>query len=252
MSTPFFYLPPDAWGSAVFLDGQEAKHMSQVLRLAPGHTVGLLDGRGRTGVFCVRALEKKGVRLEMQSETFAPEPKARAVVALAFSKAVRRGFFLEKAVELGAHGIWLWQGDHSQGRLSPDAAFSCQGQLIAGAKQCRNPWLPEVRVFSGGVSELIAHCSTADHRILPWEHQSDIPLLTPDMAGQNGLTVYVIGPEGGFSQRELSALGAANFCVVSLGARILRCETADTLCLGLHWWSSQLPGKPDARPEARP
>ena len=41
-------------------------------------------------------------------------------------------------------------------------------------------------------------------------------------------------------QEELDSLRAAQFTFVSLGARVLRCETAATLCLGLHWWASHL------------
>ena len=109
----------------------------------------------------------------------APAPESRAVMALAFSKAVRRGFFMEKAVELGAHAIWLWQGDHSQGKLPADAAEACRGQLIAGAKQCGNPWLPQVEALTGGVDELVRRAATADRRILPWEMQDTVSMLTP-------------------------------------------------------------------------
>ena len=147
---------------------------------------------------------------------------------------------LQKAVELGAHAIWLWQGDHSQGKLPADAAEACRGQLIAGAKQCGNPWLPQVEALTGGVDELVRRAATADRRILPWEMQDTVSMLTPQLAGRPGTTVYVIGPEGGFSQRELDSLRAAQFTFVSLGARVLRCETAATLCLGLHWWASHL------------
>ena len=243
MSGPFFYLPPEAWGWEVSLAGQEAKHLGQVLRLAPGDEVGLLDGQGRTGRFAVRAVSKKSARLECLSESFTPRPASLAVMALAFSKAVRRGFFMEKAAELGAHAVWLWQGDHSQGKLPAGARDSCQGQMIAGAKQSGNPWLPEARALTGGVDELVELSRVADQRILPWEMQENVPMLTPDMAGRTGVTVYIIGPEGGFSARELDALRAAGFTAVSLGARILHCETAATLCLGIHWWASQLPGR---------
>ena len=143
MSGPFFYLPPEAWGREVSLEGQEAKHLGQVLRLVPGDEVSLLDGQGRTGRFAVRAVSKKSAHLECLRESFTPRPASLAVMALAFSKAVRRGFFMEKAVELGAHAVWLWQGDHSQGKLPAGARDSCQGQMIAGAKQSGNPWLPE-------------------------------------------------------------------------------------------------------------
>ena len=246
MSVPFFYLAPDLGGPTANLEGQEARHLGQVLRAEPGTEVGLLDGRGRSGIFVVRKVGKKNVQLERVSETVTPAPQAQAVVALAYSKAVRRGFFMEKAVELGAHGVWLWQGDHSQGKLSATAEEACLGQMIAGAKQSGNPWLPEVRALSGGVDQLIHLSHAADHRILPWELQDGVHMLTPEMAGQPGLTVYVVGPEGGFSQRELAALNNAKFTPVSLGARVLRCETAATLCLGIHWWASQLAGKADA------
>ena len=246
MSVPFFYLAPEFWGPTANLEGQEARHLGQVLRAEPGTEVGLLDGRGRSRIFVVRKVGKKNVQLERVSETLTPAPLSRAVVALAYSKAVRRGFFMEKAVELGAHGVWLWQGDHSQGKLSATAEEACIGQMIAGAKQSGNPWLPEVRALSGGVDQLIHLSHAADHRILPWELQDGVHMLTPEMAGQPGLTVYVVGPEGGFSQRELAALNNAKFTPVSLGARVLRCETAATLCLGIHWWASQLAGKADA------
>ncbi|MDD4702288.1 MAG: 16S rRNA (uracil(1498)-N(3))-methyltransferase [Desulfovibrio sp.] len=241
MSLALFYLPPDEWGHEVRLDGQEARHLNQVLRIGPGSEVGLLDGQGRLGRFVVRKAGKKHVDLERLDEKFLPQPEARAVIALAFSKAVRRGFFMEKAVELGASGIWLWQGDHSQGGLSASAHEACLGQLVAGAKQCGNPWLPEMKILKGGVEDIVSHAANADYRILPWEAQDNVPMLSQGTAGQPGLTVYVIGPEGGFSSRELDILKLSGFSAVSLGARVLRCETAATLCLGIHWWASQLP-----------
>lgn len=244
MSEHRFYLAPEGWpegpGGEALLEGGEAVHLAQALRLGTGAEVTLLDGRGRSGLFAVAECGKKKVRLVCRSLDIAPEPAARAIIALAFSKAVRRGFFMEKAVELGASGVWLWQGDHSQGRLPADARESWQKQMIAGAKQCGNPWLPDIRVLSGGIGEVIAASEGFTLRILPWELQDGSAMLTPDMAGQPGTTLYVIGPEGGFSPRELDALRAAAFRTVSLGRRILRCETAATLCLGIHWWASHL------------
>lgn len=231
MSLHRFYLPPDQWAHDLWLEGQEARHLVQVLRLAPGEEVLLLDGRGRSGRFAIAETGKKKARLVLLEEQTAPAPQSRAIMALAFSKAVRRGFFMEKAVELGAH---------SQGKLPADAAEACRGQLIAGAKQCGNPWLPQVEALTGGVDELVRRAAAADRRILPWEMQDTVSMLTPRLAGRPGTTVYVIGPEGGFSRRELDSLRAAQFTFVSLGARVLRCETAATLCLGLHWWASHL------------
>ena len=142
MSLHRFYLPPEQWAHDLWLEGQEAKHLVQVLRLAPGEEVLLLDGQGRSGRFAIAETAKKKARLVLQEEQMAPAPESRAVMALAFSKAVRRGFFMEKAVELGAHAIWLWQGDHSQGKLPADAAEACRGQPSSAAIPGCRRWRP--------------------------------------------------------------------------------------------------------------
>ncbi len=240
MAEHTFYLPPESWGEVCSLPEAEARHLSQVLRIPAGTIVRLLDGQGREGLFCVRECKKKHVSLEMRSEIHHPRPQSLPILALALSKAVRRGFFTEKAVELGAYQIWLWQGEHSQGKLSSDAVTSWQGQMIAGIKQSGNPWMPEVSVIPNGAAGLVAQSATIPHRLLPWESQEGIPLLTPEKAARKGTTLYVIGPEGGFSEKELHTLKEADFEAVSLGTRVLRCETAATLCLGIHWWASHL------------
>lgn len=238
-----FYLSPERWASpaGIIIDGQEARHMTQSLRLRVGDEVVLLDGQGRIGQCRIRQTDRKQVALELLEERLVPRPASLPVMALAFSKAVRRGFFAEKAAELGAHAVWLWQGDFSQGRLPAQAAETWRAQMIAGIKQSGNPWLPEVHTLAGGVSELVQRAAEAERRILPWELESPDAIIAPAQLGLPGVTVYAIGPEGGFSPRELEALNAAGFARISLGDRILRCETAATLCLGLHWWASQLP-----------
>ncbi|MDR1658839.1 MAG: 16S rRNA (uracil(1498)-N(3))-methyltransferase, partial [Desulfovibrio sp.] len=226
MNEPAFYLPPECWGAEVCLKGQEARHLAGVLRLDKDSRVVLLDGRGRLGRFRICGLGRESVRLERLEERMFPHPSARAAMALAVSKAARRGFFLEKAVDLGAHAIWIWQADHSQSRLALSSEQSWRDRMIAGAKQCKNPWLPQLRLLPRGIEEVAELASPADRRVLLWEMQENVPLLSTDTAGKEGLSVYVIGPEGGFSQRELAVLHAAGFAPASLGKRVLRCETA--------------------------
>lgn len=241
MSLPAFYLEAEEWRPKPFLTGQEARHV-QVLRLKPGEHVLLMDGQGRSAEASIERLSRHRVELDIKDEKFTPRPASQATIALALSKAARRGFFMEKASELGAAGIWLWQADHSQGKLAPQLAESLKGQLIAGMKQCGNPWLPEIRLMRN-VEEVIENAASADYRILPWEEIGGSPMITVSQLGRPGLSVYAIGPEGGFSPRELELFRAADFVNVSLGDRVLRCETAASLCLGLHWWASQLPSQ---------
>ena len=237
---------PAAGSEHLFLEGQECKHLVSVLRLGPGARVRLMDGQGHVAQARVEQADKRRASLVLLDVQDVARPVSLPIMALAFSKAVRRGFFLEKAVELGACEVWLWQGDHSQGKLPADARDSWQAKMIAGCKQCNNPWLPTVRAFSGGLAEVVAAAASFEHHILPWELQQNVPMVTQEELGQPGRTIYIIAPEGGFSQRELDLLSASGYRAISLGQRILRCETAATLCLGLHWWASQQAGRPDA------
>lgn len=239
MNLPAFYLEPEKWHTRPELTGQEARH-AHVLRMKAGDRLLLMDGIGRMSVAEIVRMGRQRLELSVESDELVSRPESRAIIALALSKAVRRSFFMEKASELGAWEIWLWQAEHSQGKLSHQLLEACKGQLVAGMKQSRNPWLPQIWLFDN--AEAVAkEAARADFRYLPWEEIGGSPMLLPNQIGLPGLSVYAIGPEGGFSSAELETFKAENFTPVSLGDRVLRCETAASLCLGLHWWASQLP-----------
>ena len=234
-----FYLPAQCWQVPFVLEGDEAHHLLRVLRIKQGQEVRLFDGLGRHGLFSVAKLEKTKVSLEKISETVEPMPKTLCTLAAGFSKALRRGWFLEKAVELGASSLWFWQGDFSQAKL-PDAEKSnWTASLIAGAKQCENPWLPNLQMLGGGVASLVARGKYFDRVLVLYEGDTGGRLLCKDDLSESGSVLIIIGPEGGFSPAEVEALQAARFTFVSLGKGILRWETAAVLALGMAWWARQ-------------
>ncbi len=240
-----FYLPPSVWGDICLLQGQEARHLIQALRLRVGELVSLFDGEGREALCSITHMNKREATLHLEEEKTHERPCSLPIMALAWSKATRRGFFMEKAVELGVHEVWLWQGEHSQGRVPDDVKEHWQGQCVAALKQSRNPWLPQIRIFKGkgaggSLEELLQASAAVTHRFLPWEQSGNLPILSPDMLGQEGTSLYVIGPEGGFSVKEIGNMQEAGFQMVSLGDRVLRCETAALLCLGLHYMQAEL------------
>ncbi len=234
-----FYLPGD-WNTHCALVGQEAKHLAQVLRLKVGEQVLIFDGLGRKGKCQIDSISKREVRLCLLEDEIISRPPSLSIMALAWSKATRRGFFMEKAVELGVHEVWIWAADHSQGRINTNIIEHWQGQCIAAMKQCHNPWLPNIYILPDGIKELVLKSQSIENKILPLEIQENVPMLTPQMVGKSGTTIYCVGPEGGFSKDEIKSLSQANFQSVSLGNRVLRCETAALLCLGIHWWASHL------------
>ena len=240
-----FYLPPELWGAQMELSGQEAQHAG-VLRLKVGDEVIVLDGQGKIGCCKIVSVRKKSYALELVREEMAAPPNSRVIMAIALGKAARRGFFLEKASELGAWEIWFWNARRSIGKVSAQVLEAAKGRLIAGCKQSLNPWLPGLKAFDN-IEGIAGAASSLDWKYVPWEEENSSHILLPDQLGKLGQGIYVIGPEGGITLEEMAALKDNGFAPVSLGRRVLRCETAAVLCLGLHWWGSQLPGHADGQ-----
>jgi len=204
------------------------------------------------------------VGLVRESGTEAQPRRLETWLALGWNKSARRGWLLEKAVELDCAGILFWESARSQGAMPGEAKDSWRGQLIAGAKQCGNPWLPELAMAPGGVDALIEAARHFDRRWLLWESPDIHRCLTvADIAAEAGTVdgeaaagkadrarqIFVLGPEGGITEDEAGRLQAAGFTAVTLGPRPLRWETAALLCLGLAWWGGQAPLSPTGNPQ---
>ena len=232
-----FFLPPDQWHEPYTLQGQEARHLTKVLRLGVGAELRLLDGQGREGIFCISTLDKHSVSLQPLHIQQHEKPLARCTLALGYIRDIRRSWLLEKAVELEAGGVWFWQADRSQAKVPEAGKEPWQAQMEAGAKQCNNPWLPELRTFPGGVKELATARFAFSKAYILWEGDTKGRVLAPADLPHDGDTLCVLGPEGGFSDREVALLRASDFEPVSLGPRVLRWETAALLCLGFCWWT---------------
>ena len=238
-----FYLPPEQWQEDLELSGAEAHHMGRVLRLHPDDEVLVLNGEGREALCRILQIGRQSAKLHIVQEKQYPHPSSGVVLAVGWGKEARRGWILEKSVELEASGLWFWQAKRSQFPVPQDIKENWQASLVAGAKQCKNPWLPKLRTLPGGIEELIRLSAKFDHRQVLLE--SGLPgqsFMSEKFLGLPGKTLCVIGPEGGFTPDEADTLIRAGFQALSMGDRVLRWETAAMMALGLHWWKRQHPG----------
>lgn len=239
-----FYIPPSQWAERMELSGQEAHHLGRVLRLKPGDEVILLDGEGREALCRIASVGRQSATLEKLQEKNHPCPASSIVLAVGWGKEARRGWILEKSVELEASGLWFWQAERSQFPVPSDAKETWHASLVAGAKQCRNPWLPKLQTLPGGVDDLIRASAEFEHcHVLVESGLPQQDFMSSQYLGLPGRTLCVIGPEGGFSTREIEKLMAAGFSALSMGDRVLRWETAAMMALGLHWWQRQSPSR---------
>ena len=209
------------------LSGEDAKHAVQVLRMREGDYAVICDGKGMdylgqlasAGGECVFDLLEK-----MKNEA---EPTVRLRLFQAMPKSDKMEFIVQKAVECGACEIIPFFSKRCVSR--PDkkqlAKKTERYRRIAyeAAKQCGRGVIPQVHE-AVEFSALFDMISSENTGILFYEC-AELPLR--DVAAKLGQNIdIIIGSEGGFEQQEAEKLEKHGIVPVSLGKRILRCETA--------------------------
>lgn len=219
----FFYAPPENWKSErseVEITGQEAIHISKVLRNKIGDLITVLDGAGSSSKCEIIEISKKSVQLKVLETSFQKVPTLKKVMAFgAIKKRDRLEFAVEKAVELDAWEICVFDADHSErSRLNQERL---QAQIISAFKQSGRYFLPKL-VIKKSLYEVLEQYK--EHSILMaylGEDETDFPGELEDPEN-----LLLVGPEGGFSKKEADLAKSKGAKFISLGKNRLRAETA--------------------------
>jgi 16S rRNA (uracil1498-N3)-methyltransferase len=219
----------------VDLDGAAGHHAADVRRLRPGEPVLLTDGAGGLADAVVAGAGRGRLSCEVVARRSVPPPAPRLVVAWAFVKG--RGL-AEQAVagmvEVGVDEIVPWQA----ARSSPGSGTAAGGRgparwravAEAAAEQSRRVWWPVV-AEPVGTGELLERVATAELAVV-CHGRADRPVTTLAVP-ERGSVLVVVGPEGGLTDEELAALGAAGARPAHLGPTVLRASTAGTVAAAL-------------------
>lgn len=217
----FYVKPIDVQGKSIVIDGQEAKHISKVLRYSEGDQVLVTDGIGNEYDCRIINVKKKAVYLEVVNSEKHSEIKPKITLCMGIiKKRDRLEFAVEKAVELGVSKIVLFEGEHSQkGRVREDRLEST---VISAMKQSLRFHLPKV-IVEKNISDAVSKHAGNTEIIL-----ADETVLGSDRDKKDQPNEYflIVGPEGGFSSNEREYIKNFNPTFYSLGDHRLRAETA--------------------------
>ena len=100
-----FFLPPECWGGAAALTGDEAKHAAQVLRVRRGDRITVFDGAGRAAGAEILDVSKSEIRLSLGEVIQRPPLRPRVHLVQAVPKGKTMDLIVQKAVELGVASI---------------------------------------------------------------------------------------------------------------------------------------------------
>lgn len=230
---PRFFITDTPENGLLTLRGENAHHAGRVLRLRAGETVTLCDGQGTDYGCTVESVAPDEVVCRVldarPSET---EPKQRFTLFMALPKGDKMELIVQKAVELGVHTVVPYLSKNCVSRPDKPEKKLARWQKIANeaAGQCGRGRLPTVSAVVP-FDEAIRQSAEHETRLFFYENEKQTGLRDA-LAGGVGSTVsLLIGPEGGFTPAEAEAARQAGLTSVSLGTRILRCETAPIAAL---------------------
>jgi 16S rRNA (uracil1498-N3)-methyltransferase len=198
---------------AVRLSSEEAHHLVDVLRLREGAEVSLFDGKGSSARAKIHRIAGREVELRL----LGPEPSRESPLSLTLAvsppKGDRMSFLIEKLTELGVARILPLETE--RGRTGKNLE-RWRRIAIEACKQSGRSRSPEVEA-PRGFEEVLS-----EEGSLLAAHPGAPPLSAP----RKGAIVALIGPEGGWSERELTLFASRGVTLFGLGPRTMRTETA--------------------------
>jgi 16S rRNA (uracil1498-N3)-methyltransferase len=227
----------DTWNDATAaLHGDQAQHLSRVLRAQPGMEFDVIAG-GRAWLARIASIDRDSVQFTLLQE-LETAPALPVTLLLSVFKFDRMEWAIEKAVELGCSRIVPIIAERTEKHLAQAAGKRVERWrrlALEAAKQSRRSDLPEISDPARLAAMLAAAEQTGPLRILLSETEEDHPLLRILQENANparGITL-AIGPEGGWTAAEIALFVRGGWQSASLGPRILRVETAVIAALAI-------------------
>lgn len=233
----FFFDKGEASDGCVRLSEEEARHALKVLRLNTGARIILTDGERGVWEAVVERADRGALELVARLGERLPDCEAKARVTLfqGVPKAGKMELIVQKCTELGVEAIQPVRMTRCvpEPERNPEKNLSRLNRVAReAAKQCCRGLIPEVRPAQT-LQALESALSSFDVLLVPWEDADSrgcriADVIAPGFSGSMGI---VIGPEGGMTAEEVAFLKALGGRTVTLGARILRTETAGMAAL---------------------
>ena len=233
-----FFVESGALDGVFRIIGTDHNHIKNVLRMREGDTF-LVSHAGKSHLCALAGFEDDTALAEIVEEDYQDtELPTQIYLFQGLPKGDKLELIIQKAVELGASGIIPVEMSRSVVKIEDKKRKQKQERWQAisesAAKQSKRNVIPEV---SEAVSykKAMEIASEMDVFLVPYENERGMAATKEAIQKLNGAKKVgiLIGPEGGFDDKEIALAKDAGGEIVSLGKRILRAETAAITALSM-------------------
>jgi 16S rRNA (uracil1498-N3)-methyltransferase len=237
----YFISPHQMKDTTCFIEGQDAHHISNVMRLQPGDELICCNGEGRSVHAKINSLSKDIVECDILHDLErSRELSIFVTIAQGLPKGDKFEWVIQKGTEMGAHRFIPFSSSRTvvkyDGKKEQKKVERWEKISKEAAEQSHRDRLPLVEHVYSFKDVLNVK---ADHKLVAYERAADNTVEGPssfvqtlEQLQEGEHLLVVIGPEGGLSEEEVLALEEHGFQTISLGKRILRTETASQYVLG--------------------
>lgn len=204
-----------------------SNHLIRVLRLQTGDSIYLFNGDGNDYRAEITGIEKKGAKARiLELKQVASESPLRIHLYQSIARGEKMDWILQKSTELGVAAFTPIVSDRTEvkieGERSEKKKAHWLGVIRSACEQSGRATVPALHAATN-LSQIPADALQAQAFYL----QPDAEQRLDDLSLDLGNTVSLaIGPEGGFSERDIQRLQTLGFTGLRMGPRILRTETA--------------------------
>ncbi len=220
-----------AAGTIVECDKGQTNYLKNVLRAKAGDHVLVFNGRDGEWLTQIEGVTKRSMQLRLKEQVRSQQVGPDIDYLFAPLKHARLDYMVQKAAELGVRRLRPVLTQHTNtGRVKLERM---QANVIEAAEQCGILHIPEV-CAPQKLSKVIADWDDARALIFCDEGAAQSAPIAALQDVPRGPLAVLIGPEGGFSLEERELLAAKPYVIcLSLGARIMRADTAGVAALAL-------------------
>ena len=230
----------------LYIDGEDVKHISKVLRYGQGDEIEVCDSNGHEYICRIESIDKTRIDLSIVDEVdINRESRIRVSLYQGVPKSTKMDIILQKLTEAGVDEIVLVNTKRSVVNIKGDKADKKLDRweriIYEAAKQCKRGLIPKLRGILS-FEEALADMEQNDINICPYEDEKSLGIkealqtdLVKDIIGKKDeVRVGIfIGPEGGFDPEENIRVKAAGIASVTMGPRIFRTETASIVATAI-------------------
>jgi 16S rRNA (uracil1498-N3)-methyltransferase len=224
----FFINAEDIVETEAIIRGDLFHHLATVLRMRHGDHLILADGKGTDYMATIEAIDPDKITASIKVIASSSTKFLTISLLQALPKGDKIEVILQKCTELGATEFTPLVAERSIPKISSDKEVSRRDRwqkiVAEAARQCQRHDIPPVHPI---VSFKEALTANGDLKLLLWEKE-EVRTLREELECHEKpeKVAILIGPEGGLTDKEAQQAIAAGFVPVTLGARILRTETA--------------------------